>query len=265
MRSDESRVVHNNHNNNCSQVNSSHSNHTKSVDSESLIATGTIISPSGVPMAAAVRMKSPKERVEIEIPETFGTRCHSQDYDECGGIGGDRFHGGYCRTFLAFVFVLISMISNLFVLAIVHERVPRQAPPLPDLGFDLLPRADKALDVSEYIIVFYSTSILLLLFLHRYRQIIFRRIAVMMGILYLFRAICMISTVFPLANDRYYCSPQLFNHSDGEKANVTTGEYISEIFKRALRMFLGFGLSINGRHTYCGDYLYSGHTVTLTI
>ncbi len=29
--------------------------------------------------------------------------------------------------------------------------------------------------------------------------------------------------------------------------------------------FLGMGLSINGQHVYCGDYIYSGHTVILTI
>ena len=27
----------------------------------------------------------------------------------------------------------------------------------------------------------------------------------------------------------------------------------------------GLGLSINGQHVFCGDYIYSGHTVTLTM
>jgi shingomyelin synthase len=30
-------------------------------------------------------------------------------------------------------------------------------------------------------------------------------------------------------------------------------------------MLTGFGLSINGKHNYCGDYIYSGHTVSVTI
>ncbi|RWS27645.1 phosphatidylcholine:ceramide cholinephosphotransferase 1-like protein [Leptotrombidium deliense] len=86
-----------------------------------------------------------------------------------------------------------------------------------------------------------------------------------MGVLYLFRAICMISTVFPRANDLYYCAPQLKNYSDPTQPPVPTGVFITEVIKRVLRMSLGMGLSINGMHTYCGDYLYSGHTVTLTI
>lgn len=58
---------------------------------------------------------------------------------------------------------------------------------------------------------------------------------------------------------------QLFNQSDPGTANISTGEYTVIIFSRVFHMLTGFGLSINGRHNYCGDYLYSGHTVILTI
>lgn len=87
----------------------------------------------------------------------------------------------------------------------------------------------------------------------------------MMGVLYLFRAICMISTVLPIANHNYYCSPQLFNTSDPRTVQMSTGEYTAIIFSRVFHMLTGFGLSINGKHNYCGDYLYSGHTVILTL
>jgi len=30
---------------------------------------------------------------------------------------------------------------------------------------------------------------------------------------------------------------------------------------RALSVLIGLGLKINGRHTLCGDYIYSGHTI----
>lgn len=35
--------------------------------------------------------------------------------------------------------------------------------------------------------------------------------------------------------------------------------------RRIMKMIAGGGLSITGSHTMCGDYLYSGHTVMLTL
>lgn len=35
--------------------------------------------------------------------------------------------------------------------------------------------------------------------------------------------------------------------------------------RRVMKMIAGGGLSITGAHTMCGDYLYSGHTVMLTL
>lgn len=35
--------------------------------------------------------------------------------------------------------------------------------------------------------------------------------------------------------------------------------------RRIMKMIAGGGLSITGSHSLCGDYLYSGHTVMLTL
>lgn len=75
----------------------------------------------------------------------------------------------------------------------------------------------------------------------------------MMSLLYFMRSITMYVTVLPMSSTSYYCSP---------KSNATTP---LEIVKRAFQLISGFGLSINGKHTYCGDYIYSGHTVTLVM
>lgn len=58
-------------------------------------------------------------------------------------------------------------------------------------------------------------------------------------------------TVLPKPNSHYTCAP---------KANETTAFVI---FQRVLKLLSGMGLSINGKHIYCGDYIYSGHTMTL--
>ena len=35
--------------------------------------------------------------------------------------------------------------------------------------------------------------------------------------------------------------------------------------ERMIRLMSGGGLSINEQHVYCGDYIYSGHTMTLVM
>lgn len=85
------------------------------------------------------------------------------------------------------------------------------------------------------------------------RFIVVRRIFLLMGLLYMMRSITMYVTVLPVASKTYFCSP---------KANNTSPLLVT---KRVLQLISGFGLSINGKHTYCGDYIYSGHTVVLVL
>lgn len=80
-----------------------------------------------------------------------------------------------------------------------------------------------------------------------------RRVFLIMSILYFLRSITMYVTVLPVSSTKYYCSP---------KSNGTT---IAVVSKRVFQLMSGFGLSINGKHTYCGDYIYSGHTVMLVL
>ncbi|XP_054166764.1 phosphatidylcholine:ceramide cholinephosphotransferase 2-like [Oppia nitens] len=196
--------------------------------------------------------------IQIPIPDKFMRKGDK--------LMANKEANSLWRSFLALLFVFANMTLNLTVLAIIHERVPRNQPPLPDLAFDILPTADWALSVAEYIIVIQVVGVVVLITLHRYRVILFRRICIILGVLYLFRAICMASTQVPVANVNYYCSPQLRNSSDPSgQSNVTTGQFISIIASRVFYMSLGMGLSINGHHSYCGDYIYSGHTIILTI
>ena len=130
--------------------------------------------------------------------------------------------------------------------------------PLPDLSFDLLPEAAWGLDVAEYIISIQTFLTLTLLFLHRYKAVLFRRLCAIMGIIYFLRAVCMASTQVPWIK-RDYCAERMT-----PEQRASWAFYIPEIFKRVFHMMLGFGLSINGHHNYCGDYIFSGHTVTLT-
>ena len=46
---------------------------------------------------------------------------------------------------------------------------------------------------------------------------------------------------------------------------VTVIVFISDYVRRVITISSGGGLSINGKHVFCGDYIFSGHTMTLTM
>ncbi|KAJ8937919.1 hypothetical protein NQ318_003345, partial [Aromia moschata] len=123
--------------------------------------------------------------------------------------------------------------------------------PLPDVFLDNVPAYDWALDVSEYIIIICVNSCVVAMIFHKHRFIVFRRMFLIMSLLYMYRAITMYVTVLPLSSKTYPCSP---------KSNETSPLMIA---KRVVKLMSGFGLSVNGMHTYCGDFIYSGHTVVL--
>ena len=90
-----------------------------------------------------------------------------------------------------------------------------------------------------------------------FRFIVFRRLFLILGLLYGYRAITMFVTVFPKANPSYHCDPKL-----SEKGQNLT---VAIVLHRAVKILSGFGLSMNGQHVFCGDYLYSGHTMTFVL
>ncbi|XP_033332183.1 phosphatidylcholine:ceramide cholinephosphotransferase 2 isoform X5 [Megalopta genalis] len=166
-----------------------------------------------------------------------------------------RFPKEKWKTFLAFLFMVVNFILTTASLAMVHERVPDRNTygPLPDVVLDNIAAQDWALNVSEVLIMILSNSAMVFIIFHKHRFIVVRRVFLLMGLLYMMRSVTMFVTVLPVASKTYFCSP---------KANNTSPLLV---MKRVLQLISGFGLSINGKHTYCGDYIYSGHTVVLVL
>lgn len=99
--------------------------------------------------------------------------CGASPSSPTGFCGGRGEQNDCCKTILAFVFLFYNMTLNLFILSIVHERVPTHIKqPLPDISFDVFPRADWALNIAEYIIVAQVSLVFVLFFIHRYRYVL---------------------------------------------------------------------------------------------
>ena len=112
-------------------------------------------------------------------------------------------------------------------------------------------------DCNESIDFFetYSTSVCFHEFLSVFfsRFIVLRRLCLLLGLLYGYRAITMFVTVLPISNPNYQCDPKL----------TESGQYLTVliVLKRAVKILSGFGLSMNGQHVFCGDFIFSGHTM----
>lgn len=197
---------------------------------------------------------------KVYSPDSNGSshteRTPSQNFfdvtKEAGGVQPERsipheFH----KTVIALLILIFSFFLTTTSLAIIHDKVPKYGP-LPDLILDVVSAKNWALIVSEILIIVTTTIMLLIIVFHKYRFIIFRRLFLMLSLLYFMRSITMFVTVLPVSSTEYYCSPQ---------GNST----VMVVLQRSLTLFFGMGLTINGKHTYCGDYIYSGHTTVLVM
>ncbi|KAI1298482.1 Phosphatidylcholine:ceramide cholinephosphotransferase 1 [Halotydeus destructor] len=217
------------------------------------------------------RIKNTDVRVKLcPCCSTSGSESETNNGDHCSRrplkeVDFAFVPNGHLRTVLAFCMLFVAMTLNLVVESVIHDRVPMDTDPLPDISFKVLPYSSWTSQITEYIMIGQVSAVIFLLVFHSYRTILIRRICLIYGLLYLYRAICMIPTGVPLTDRNKYCSPQLFNYSDPETIDISAVKYVGIILSRTGSMIFTLGLNINGERSYCGDYLYSGHTVILTL
>ncbi|XP_029030769.1 phosphatidylcholine:ceramide cholinephosphotransferase 1-like [Betta splendens] len=181
-----------------------------------------------------------KEMVHIPIPMAETKHC--------------SFPTEWGKTGIAFLYALVCFVTTTVVISVVHERVPSKehTPPLPDKFFDLFDRVEWAFSICEINGMLLVGLWLIQWILLKYRSIIGRRFFFIVGTLYLYRCITMYITTLPVPGMHFKCSPKLLGNWEAQA-------------RRIMKMIAGGGLSITGAHTMCGDYLYSGHTVMLTL
>lgn len=180
------------------------------------------------------------EMIHIPIPTMDATRS--------------TFPSEWGKTGIAFVYAVVCFVTTTVVISVVHERVPpkEHTPPLPDKFFDLFDRVEWAFSICEINGMLLVGLWLIQWILLKYRSIIGRRFFFIVGTLYLYRCITMYITTLPVPGMHFKCSPKLLGNWEAQT-------------RRIMKMIAGGGLSITGSHTMCGDYLYSGHTVMLTL
>jgi len=156
------------------------------------------------------------------------------------------------KTLASALFMCFNFLATTISLSITHERVP-QTDPLPDIILDFFRYQYWALTASEVLLSIQSVTAVLICIFHKHRFIVLRRLCLLLGLLYGYRAITMFVTVLPISNPNYQCDPKL----------TESGQYLTVliVLRRAVKILSGFGLSMNGQHVFCGDFIFSGHTM----
>ncbi|KAI6066560.1 Sphingomyelin synthase-related protein 1 [Aix galericulata] len=83
------------------------------------------------------------------------------------------------------------------------------------------------------------------------RSILLRRLCSLMGTVFLLRCVTMFVTSLSVPGQHLQCTGKLYGN-------------VWAKLQRAFAIWSGFGMTLTGVHT-CGDYMFSGHTVVLTM
>jgi len=124
-------------------------------------------------------------------------------------------------------------------------------PPLPDLFLDNMPHIPWAFEMCEVtgtILLFLWAGVLIF---HKHRFILLRRFFALSGTVFLLRCFTMLITSLSVPGTHLKCNPRPF------------GDWMTRLYNAYL-IWKGLGMSIQGVRT-CGDYMFSGHTVALTM
>ncbi|XP_068579639.1 sphingomyelin synthase-related protein 1 [Cebidichthys violaceus] len=183
----------------------------------------------------------------------YDSVCHTHSNGRYRQHLAGRLDPEVWKTIISAIYVFFVFGFTSFVMVIVHERVPdmRTYPPLPDIFLDSVPRIPWAFAMAEACGLILCYMCLLVLLLHKHRSIIFRRLCSLMGTVFLLRCCTMFVTSLSVPGQHLKCASKTYSDSWGK-------------IQRALLIWSGGGMTLTGVQT-CGDYMFSGHTVVITL
>ncbi|XP_066990977.2 sphingomyelin synthase-related protein 1 isoform X2 [Anabrus simplex] len=165
------------------------------------------------------------------------------------------------KTLISLGYLFVVTWITAFVMVIVHDRVPdmKKYPPLPDIFLDNVPHIPWAFHMCELTGTLLLFIWLIVLTFHRHRFILLRRFFALSGTVFLLRCVTMLITSLSVPGTHLQCNPRTPDQDEWRKY----GDLWSKI-QHAYAIWRGAGMSIQGVRT-CGDYMFSGHTVALTM
>ncbi|XP_013134440.1 PREDICTED: sphingomyelin synthase-related 1-like [Papilio polytes] len=163
------------------------------------------------------------------------------------------------KTCIALGYVFLVTWVTAVVMVIVHDKVPdmKKYPPLPDLFLDNVPHIPWAFDMCEITGSLLMAIWVIVLFFHKHRFIILRRFFALAGTVFLLRCFTMLITSLSVPGSHLKCEPRFYPPAD----DLTVW---GRRLRQAYDIWSGAGMSVRGVRT-CGDYMFSGHTVALTL
>ena len=158
------------------------------------------------------------------------------------------------KVILVILYLSFSGFVTSLVMVLVQYRVPEQEqyPPLPDIVLDNIPLIPWAFKAAEYILTSMMLILFVILIFHRHRLVILQRLGCIMATAFLMRSVTMYVTSLSVPGTHLKCDV------------LDLDAPIEEKIDRAIQIVSGMGLTINGVQT-CGDYMFSAHTVGLTL
>lgn len=202
-------------------------------------------------------------RYQCKTNSEYGDLEHTRDHisPPISEDGASRLPPEKTKAFVSFCYVVFVTWVTAFVMVIVHDRVPdmKKYPPLPDIFLDNVPHIPWAFDMCEVTGTVLFTIWLIVLLFHKHRFILMRRFFALSGTVFLLRCITMLITSLSVPGAHLQCQPRTYP----VQASSSFEDLLMKL-SQAYVIWRGAGMSIQGVRT-CGDYMFSGHTVALTM
>lgn len=161
----------------------------------------------------------------------------------------------YLRAFSMFCYAGTCTLICSFLLILTHMRLDKRArtEPLQDIMSEFITPTPEPYEhffkICEAATGIYAILLMTISAYRDDRAKIFARFFFTFGSLFLYRGFLMYMTLLPRPSKSLNCE------------YVIEGR--SQIISDTITFWLSMGLSANGEHKYCGDYMYSGHTATI--